>query len=227
MIHHYSRQTIIFKHSSALNRMFIGKEWNKISKIMFRHALPINRPDTTTSFESHATSSNTNSCLRGLFSELDCQFTYIQWKHNNYGFIDRFSKAAHFGTLPNHFSTCKAAELFTNMICELHGYPRSMVLDRDPVFSSNFWKSLLKIDETNLKMSMAYHPKVKDKQRCSTIVYNNIYILPRRSIDKGKILKLGRILLRYLGAQCYSIDTILSSLRETTTSNYDLHMGDF
>lgn len=41
--------------------------------------------------------------------------------------VDRFSKAAHFGTLPTHISACKAAEIFTHMVCKLHGYPRSII----------------------------------------------------------------------------------------------------
>lgn len=39
--------------------------------------------------------------------------------------VVRFSKAAHFGTLPPKFSAFKAMELFTNMICHLHGYPKT------------------------------------------------------------------------------------------------------
>lgn len=43
--------------------------------------------------------------------------------------IDRFSEAAHFGVLPTNLSTCKAAELFLNIICKLHSYPKSIILD--------------------------------------------------------------------------------------------------
>lgn len=39
--------------------------------------------------------------------------------------IDRFSKASQLETLPTYFIACKAAELFTQMICKLQGYPKS------------------------------------------------------------------------------------------------------
>lgn len=48
--------------------------------------------------------------------------------------MDYFSKAAHFGDLPTNFSSCKAVELFTKIICKLHGYPKSIILDCKPFF---------------------------------------------------------------------------------------------
>lgn len=35
--------------------------------------------------------------------------------------IDRFSKAAHFGSLQHKFTALQAAELFTTVICTYHG----------------------------------------------------------------------------------------------------------
>lgn len=73
--------------------------------------------------------------------------------------IDRFSKAAHFGSLPTHFSAYKTAELFTHMVFKLHGYPKSIISDRDPIFISKFWKTLFQLNGTKLRMSTAYHPQ--------------------------------------------------------------------
>lgn len=56
--------------------------------------------------------------------------------------IDRFSKAAHFGTLPTTFSASQATELFSKIICKLQGYPNSIICDRDPIFVSKFRKTL-------------------------------------------------------------------------------------
>jgi hypothetical protein len=71
--------------------------------------------------------------------------------------VDRFSKAAHFGMLPTSFSIVKVAELFIQMICRLHGMPKSIVSDRDPIFMSRFWQELFKLNQTKLCMSSAYH----------------------------------------------------------------------
>jgi hypothetical protein len=73
--------------------------------------------------------------------------------------VDRFSKAAHFGMLPTHHTASKVADLFAKMVCKLHGMPKSIVSDRDPIFISKFWQQLFQLSGTKLRMSTAYHPQ--------------------------------------------------------------------
>jgi len=73
--------------------------------------------------------------------------------------VDRLSKAAHFGMLPTHFTAVKVAELFSKMVCCVHGMPKSMVFDRDLIFLSNFWQEVFRLSGTKLRMSSAYHPQ--------------------------------------------------------------------
>jgi hypothetical protein len=73
--------------------------------------------------------------------------------------VDRLSNAAHFGMLSTHFTAAKVAELFAVMVCRLHGMPRSIVSDRDPIFLSHFWQELFKLSGTKLRMSTAYDPQ--------------------------------------------------------------------
>lgn len=71
--------------------------------------------------------------------------------------VDRFSKGAHFGALPTHFTAFKVTVLFLDIICKYHGIPRSLVSDRDPIFISKFWRELFKLCGTKLWMSTSYH----------------------------------------------------------------------
>ena len=43
-------------------------------------------------------------------------------------------------------------------IAKLHGIPKAIVSDRDPQFTSKFWKWLFKEFGTKLNLSIVYHP---------------------------------------------------------------------
>ena len=44
-------------------------------------------------------------------------------------------------------------------VVRLHGMPRSIVSDRDPVFTSQFWAEYFRLQGFELHMSSAYHPQ--------------------------------------------------------------------
>lgn len=73
--------------------------------------------------------------------------------------VDKFSKGVHLGSLPAHYTTFEVARLFIEISGKIHGPPRSLVSDRDPLFISHFWQELFKLSGTTLRMSTAYHPQ--------------------------------------------------------------------
>jgi len=72
---------------------------------------------------------------------------------------DILTKYAHFIALPTHFTTQQLAKRFSIEICRLHGLPKTIVSDRDPLFVSTFWLHLFKAQGTTLKFSSSYHPQ--------------------------------------------------------------------
>jgi hypothetical protein len=73
--------------------------------------------------------------------------------------VDRFTKYDHFFPVKHPYSAASIAQLFLDNIVKLHGVPKSIVLDRDKVFTSSFWTELFKLLQTDLKFSSTYHPQ--------------------------------------------------------------------
>jgi hypothetical protein len=73
--------------------------------------------------------------------------------------VDRLSKYAHFFPLHHPFTAPTVAQIFMDQVFKLHGMPNSIVSDRDPTFTYNFWQELFKLQGTQLHLSSAYHPQ--------------------------------------------------------------------
>jgi hypothetical protein len=73
--------------------------------------------------------------------------------------VDRFSKYAHFIALGHPYTVSSVARAFFQEIVCLHGFPESIVSDRDPVFTGHVWRDLFRHVSVKLRMSTAFHPQ--------------------------------------------------------------------
>jgi hypothetical protein len=73
--------------------------------------------------------------------------------------VDHLSKYALICALQHPFTTSTVAQIFMDHIFKIHSMPHSIVSDRDPTFTNNFWQELSRLQGTQLHLSIAYHPQ--------------------------------------------------------------------
>ncbi|GJP30750.1 hypothetical protein CLOM_g5855, partial [Closterium sp. NIES-68] len=64
--------------------------------------------------------------------------------------VDKFSRAVHFVPPHRKVTAEGATTLFVDNVVRLHGVPDSIISDRDPHFTSKFWKQLFTLSGTRL-----------------------------------------------------------------------------
>ena len=74
-------------------------------------------------------------------------------------FVDRYTKMVHFAPCRKEVTAMEYAKLFIYHVFRLHGLPEVIISDRDPMFTSKFWKGLFDLLGTDLRFSTAFHPQ--------------------------------------------------------------------
>ena len=77
--------------------------------------------------------------------------------------IDKFTKYVHFLPLSHLFITLEIAKLYLSQVFKLHGAPKSIISDRDKVFTGNVWQELMKLLGTSVQLSTTYNPESNDQ----------------------------------------------------------------
>ena len=90
--------------------------------------------------------------------EFVTHFPRTSLKHNAmWVIVDRLTKSTHFLAVLMTFTLKEFYRLYIQEIVRLHGAPVSIVSNRDPRFTTQFWKSFHKAMGTQLSMSTAFH----------------------------------------------------------------------
>ena len=91
--------------------------------------------------------------------------------------VDKLSKAAHFIPIKTTYKATNIADIFLKKIFRLHGVPKVIILDRDPKFTGNFWKSLFKVLNTTLNFSTSFHPQIDGQTERANQVLEDLLIM--------------------------------------------------
>lgn len=73
--------------------------------------------------------------------------------------VDRLTKYAHFIALAHPYKASDVAQCYFDFVYKYHGLPENIISDRDPIFTSRFWKELMTKLNVKLNLSTAYHPQ--------------------------------------------------------------------
>ncbi|GBG65018.1 hypothetical protein CBR_g49087 [Chara braunii] len=73
--------------------------------------------------------------------------------------VDRFTKRARFVSCRYRISAHEVADIVFDRVVRDHGLPQSIISDRDPRFTSTFWRRLPEVYGSQLRFSSSYHPQ--------------------------------------------------------------------
>ena len=88
--------------------------------------------------------------------------------------VDRLAKSSHFLAVRMTFTLEEFNRLYIPEIVRFHGVPVSIVSDRDPGFTTQFWKSFQKAMGTQLLMSIAFHPQTDGQSERTIQILENM-----------------------------------------------------
>jgi hypothetical protein len=74
-------------------------------------------------------------------------------------FVDKLTKMTHIAPCNKTISAEEFADVYLANVVRLHGFQEAIISDRDPRWTSEFWRQVCKLFETKLKFSTAFHPE--------------------------------------------------------------------
>jgi hypothetical protein len=84
--------------------------------------------------------------------------------------VDQFSKMAHFIPTKESATAQETERLFFMHVFKHHGFPKDVMLDRNPKFTSKFWRTLWKCMGSKLKMNISFQPQIDGQTKKMNLV---------------------------------------------------------
>jgi len=72
--------------------------------------------------------------------------------------IGQLSEYTHIVALKSYYTNFKVVKTFMHIVVKLHGISKSIVFDKNRVFTGHFSQRLIKFSCTTLVMRSSYHP---------------------------------------------------------------------
>jgi hypothetical protein len=99
--------------------------------------------------------------------------------------VDKLTKSAHFIPLKTTHKETNVVDVYMREVARLHGIPKTIVSDRDPKFTSKFWRGLFKGFITTLNFNTTYHPESDGQtKRVNQVIEDMLrkYVMDKPSI---------------------------------------------
>ncbi|MCO5578506.1 hypothetical protein L7F22_032349 [Adiantum nelumboides] len=98
--------------------------------------------------------------------------------------VGRFSKQAHSIPVKKTIKAHQMATLFISQVFKYHDLPTSIVSDRYPRMTNNFWKGLFENLRTRLNFSSAYHPQTNGQSEIANLAILDLLKAYMRELDQ-------------------------------------------
>lgn len=77
--------------------------------------------------------------------------------------VDKLKKSSYFITIRATYLVSTLARLYKDQIVRIHRVQQEIVLNRDPISTSFFWRSFQRELSTETKFNITYHPQTDDQ----------------------------------------------------------------
>lgn len=113
--------------------------------------------------------------------------------------VDWLTKSGHFIPLHTPVTAYFVVDTFSREVIQLHGFPRSILTNRDPIFLRNLWCSICKQYGTKLLRSSTYNPQTNTNWKSSIGASNNsLGVCKGQTEWLVQVLTSRGILLKYM-----------------------------